>query len=129
VVHQPDKSRLTRRAWLEAARLRARSEAYVLHHWKHGEIKGIALKWLWFLSKLRLRSLLQPPPPLNSEGCLRWEWSYVYNLTFYRHYSIERRRPRNYARRGLEKLALSGLAAPITATQAAPAARRQHSSV
>jgi len=129
VVHQPDKSRLARQAWLHAARLRAQSEAYVLHHWEHVEVKGAALKWLWLLTKLRLRSLLQPIPPLSSEGCPRWEWSHVYDLTFYRQYCIERRRPRNYARRGLEKLDVSRLPAAIAITHAASADHRRHSSV
>jgi glycosyltransferase involved in cell wall biosynthesis len=129
VVHQPDKSRLARRAWLHAACLRARSEAYILHHWEHVEIKKAALRSLWFLTKLKLRSLLQPPPPLNSEGCPRWEWSHVYNLAFYRQYCIERRRPRNYARHGLEKLDVSKAPVAIAATRANPVGYRQHSGV
>lgn len=107
-VHYPDKSRLSRRAWLQAVRLRARSEAYVSHHWKHAEIKGAALKWLWFVTKLRIRSILQPPPSLNAETCPRWELSHVNDMTFYRHFCIERRRPRNYAKFGLEKLNAAG---------------------
>jgi glycosyltransferase involved in cell wall biosynthesis len=129
VVHQPDKSRLTRRAWLQTARLRARSEAYVLHHWEHGEVRSSALKWLWSLSKLKLRSFLQPPPPLNSEGCPRWEWSHVYDMTFYQQYCMEKRRPRNYVRRGLERLDLSGVLPPFAASQAASKNYRQHSGV
>jgi glycosyltransferase involved in cell wall biosynthesis len=112
VVHQPDESRLAHGAWLHAAQLRARSNAYLLHHWKHRKIKAAALKWLFCLLKLRLRRLLQPPPPLHSEGCPRWEWSYVHDLAFYWQYCIERRRPRNYARHGLEKFHTAGAAKP-----------------
>ena len=108
VVHQPDESRLTHGEWLQAARHRARSGAYVSHHWEHAEIRSAALKSLWFLTKLRMRSILQPPPPLSAEGCPRWEWSHVFNMTFYQHFCIERQRSRNYARRGLEKLNLAG---------------------
>jgi GT2 family glycosyltransferase len=104
VVHQPDKSRLNRGAWLHAATQSGRSKAYQLHHWDHIEIKGAAKKWLWFLTKLKLRRMLQPPPPLSAEGCPPWEHSYVHDLAIYRQYCIERRRPRNYARRGLIKL-------------------------
>jgi cellulose synthase/poly-beta-1,6-N-acetylglucosamine synthase-like glycosyltransferase len=103
-VHQPDKSRLTRGALLDAARQRARSNAYLLHHWRHGEIKFPRIRSLWLLMKLNLRRILQPPPPLDSEGCPRWEWSYVEQLAFYRQYRIERQRPRNYVRHGLKKL-------------------------
>ncbi|HEV2454699.1 MAG TPA: hypothetical protein VGY98_10575, partial [Verrucomicrobiae bacterium] len=104
VVHHPDKSRLTRGAWLDAACQRARSNAYLLHHWKHAKIKFLWIRSLWLLMKLNLRRILRPPPPLDSEGCPYWEWSYVYDLAFYRQYRIERTRPRNYARHGLKKL-------------------------
>jgi len=122
VIHEPDKSRLTHRAWLHAARLRARSQAYVCHHWRHFEIKGAALKWLWFLTKLKIRSILRPPLPPGAEGCPRWEWSYVHGMTFYRHYCIERRRPRNYAMHGLEKLNPAGQA-PVVPTPRIAAVR------
>jgi glucosyl-dolichyl phosphate glucuronosyltransferase len=103
VVHQPEQSRLTRGALLNAARQRARSNAYLFHHWNHGEAKFTRIKSLWLLTKLQLRKILQPPPPPGSEGCPRWEWSYVEQLAFYRQYRFERSRPRNYARRGLKK--------------------------
>ena len=127
VVHQPDISRLTHGAWLQAVRCRARSQAYVAHHWKHAEIKGAALKWLWFLAKLSIRSKLQPPPPLDVEGCPRWEWSHVFDMTFYRHFCVERQRPRNYTRRGLEKLNMAGQA-PAVAVEAMSAVRQRETS-
>ncbi len=115
-VHHPDTSRLTHEAWLQTARLRGRSEAYVSYHWKHEEFKGAALKSLYFLAKLKIRRILQPPPPLSAEGCPRWEWSHVYDTTFYRHFCIERRRPHNFARFGLEKLNTAGQAPAIAVT-------------
>ncbi|HEX3625634.1 MAG TPA: glycosyltransferase family 2 protein [Verrucomicrobiae bacterium] len=104
VVHHPDKSRLTRGAFLNAARQRARSNAYVFHHWKHNDLEFPRVKSLWLLTKLSLRRILQPPPPASCEGCPHWEWSYVEQLAFCRQYCIERRRPRNYSRHGLKKL-------------------------
>ena len=104
VVHQPDESRLRRSVWLQAARQRGQSKAYLLHHWEHVEIKGALLKRLWFALKLSMRRLLQPPAPLESEGLLPWERSYVHDLAFYKQYCVEQRRLRKYAKRGLEKL-------------------------
>lgn len=104
VVHQPDESRLRRSVWLQAARQRGQSKAYLLHHWEHGEIKGALLKRLWFALKLSVRRRLQPPAQLEAEGLLPWERSYVHDLAFYEQYCIERRRLRNYAKHGLEKL-------------------------
>ncbi|HEX3625632.1 MAG TPA: glycosyltransferase family 2 protein [Verrucomicrobiae bacterium] len=126
VVHQPDKSRLSRGAWLEAAQAQARSDAYVRYHWEHLNVKGPILKWMWLLMKLNLRSKVQASSPPGAEGCARWEWSYLHDLTFQRQYCIERRRPRNYARRGLEKL---NVPAGFAITQAAPAGYYEHSSI
>lgn len=117
VAHHPDESRFTRGGWLNSARTRARSNAYLRHHWEHAEIKGAALKWMWLLMKLKARSLLQPLPPLSAEGCPRWEWSHVHDLTFYKHYCAERRRPRNYTKRGLVKLNTAGPSPAVDITR------------
>jgi glycosyltransferase involved in cell wall biosynthesis len=117
VVHQPDKSRLTRGAWLHAAWLHAKCDAYVLHHWQHAKIRAAKIKLLWFQAKLKLRRLFQPPLPLEREGCLDWELSYVYHLALCEYFSIERRRPRNYSRRGLSKLSVLNRPADIPVVQ------------
>ena len=103
VVHWQDKSRLCRGEWLKSALQRGRSKAYCMYHWEHEDIRNLLLKRLWLWSKLRLRRTLQPLPALNSEGYSAWELSYVYHLSMCKHYCVERRRPRNYSRRGLIK--------------------------
>jgi GT2 family glycosyltransferase len=103
VVHHLDASRLLRSSWLSAARARGRTEAYLLHHWEHAEIKWPWLRAQYLALKLHLRRLVQPPPPLDHEGVPLWEFSYVFHIEKYRQYNIERKRVRNYERRGLVK--------------------------
>jgi glucosyl-dolichyl phosphate glucuronosyltransferase len=103
VVHRPDESRLRRYAWIDAARKKGHEEAYLRYHWKYEEIRAPYAGWLWYALKLRLRRILQQQPPLDSEGIAEWEMSYVHSMETCRQFSVERRRPRNYSRRGLVK--------------------------
>lgn len=103
VLHHFDESRLRRANWLELARSWGRTEAYIQYHWKHEKLRHPRLKWLVYWTKLHLRRLLQPPPRLKAEGCPAWELYYVIYLERFRQFCRERRRPRNYARRGLSK--------------------------
>jgi glucosyl-dolichyl phosphate glucuronosyltransferase len=108
VIHHLNASRLGRTEWLDASRNRGRSEAYLRYHWEHSDICNPRLRELQYLIKLQLRRMLQRPIPLESEGCPLWEMSYVLNIEMCRQFRLERRRPRNYLRRGLAKLATSG---------------------
>lgn len=101
--HHLDSSRLRRAQWLDAARKRGRTEAYLRYHWEHADIRSPYTKWLWYWLKLRVRSILQSRPPLQGEGCPNWEMSYVLHMEKNRQFCLERRRPRNYSRRGLIK--------------------------
>jgi glucosyl-dolichyl phosphate glucuronosyltransferase len=103
VIHQPEISRLRRNQWLTAARQHGRQHAYIGYHWEHDDISVPRLRWFWNFIKLQSRRILQPPPDLESEGCPEWEMRYVLAMETYKQFLLERRRPRNYSRRGLVK--------------------------
>jgi glycosyltransferase involved in cell wall biosynthesis len=103
ITHCPEKCRLERREWLNAARKYGRLRAYLSYHWHHNDLGFPRMKWFWFWTKLHLRRILQPPPALDSEGCPPWEMSYMHQMETCRQFCIESRRPRNYARKGLTK--------------------------
>jgi glucosyl-dolichyl phosphate glucuronosyltransferase len=98
VVHRPDPSRLQRRGWIDIARKTGKMRGYLRYHWERDDIWAPRLKWLWYTLKLHLRRIVQPPPPLESEGIPAWEMSYVESMATCRQFSIERLRPRKYAR-------------------------------
>lgn len=102
-IHRPDISRLRRCDWIDTARKKAREDAYIRYHWKYEDIRAPHAGWFWYALKLSLRRILQQQPPLQSEGIAAWEMSYVHSLETCRQFSVERRRPRNYSRRGLVK--------------------------
>ncbi len=103
VQHHFDPSRLRRTIWLGEARKHGRTAAYIRYHWKHEDLRHPRLAWLKHWAKLQVRRILQPPPPLEAEGCPAWEVSYVLQMELCRQFCLERRRPRNYSRRGLAK--------------------------
>jgi glycosyltransferase involved in cell wall biosynthesis len=107
-THQLDASRLRRINWLSEARKHGRSEAYLRNHWEHSDIQNPRLRQFCYFIKLQLRRVLQRPPPLESEGCPLWEMSYVLHMEMCKQFCFERRRPRNYSRRGLTKRILPG---------------------
>jgi glucosyl-dolichyl phosphate glucuronosyltransferase len=109
VVHHFDAARLRRRAWLETARQRGRTRAYLLHHWEHGQIPNPRLRRICLSTKLLLRRRLSPPRPLDVDGCDRWEMSYVGSIAMCQQYLVERALPRKYTRRGLIKRDVAGL--------------------
>jgi hypothetical protein len=105
-VHQLDVSRLRRTYWLGDARKRGRSDAYRCYHWEQVDIQNPRLVWLYHWIRLRVRSVLQPPPPIESEGCPLWEMGSVLQMEKCRQFCLERQRPRNYSRRGLVRRSL-----------------------
>jgi len=106
VVHHPDPSRLLRSNWLAVGHKYGVSAAYLLYHWEHTELRNPRLRACYMQLKLLLRKTVQPPTRLDGEGIASWEMSYVAETEKYRQFLIERRRPRNYFKRGLRKLCL-----------------------
>jgi glycosyltransferase involved in cell wall biosynthesis len=104
VTHCPDPSRLARSSWLSIGRKDGASKAYIMHHWLHQELLWPGLQYCYFALKLHLRRLLKPPGALDSEGIAAWEMSYAGKMDEKRQFLIERKRPRNYTKRGLRKL-------------------------
>jgi len=103
VIHSPDPSRLVRSGWLSTGRKHGASLAYLMYHWQHAELPWPRLRFCYVALKLRLRRLLKPPLPLDAEGIDPWEMSYISEMEKCRQFLIERRRPRNYSKRGLCK--------------------------
>ncbi len=103
VIHHPELSRLLRSSWLSNGRKHGASLAYLKHHWLHEKLPSPRLRYFYLALKLRLRRSLQPPTPLQADGIAAWEMSYVGEMEMCRQYQIERRRSRNYSKRGLRK--------------------------
>jgi glycosyltransferase involved in cell wall biosynthesis len=103
-IHDFDSERLKRKRWLEDAVKRGRCEGYLLYHWEHGKIDNPLRERLSWWARLKLRRIVQPPPPLNEEGCSLWEMSYIASMEKIRQYCIESRRPRRYEYRGLRRI-------------------------
>jgi glycosyltransferase involved in cell wall biosynthesis len=104
VVHRFLPSRLHRAAWLDAARMRGRSHAYLMHHWHHGSLSFPRLRWLWFGTRLCCKRIIRPPCSAQDEGCPKWELGYVEAMANCSQILRERCRPRNYTFHGLVKL-------------------------
>jgi glycosyltransferase involved in cell wall biosynthesis len=104
VVHYADQSRLLRRHCLSGAQNFGACVAYILHHWRHEKLAAPRLCYYYLAFKLIVRRMVQPPPALDAETAPPWEASYLAGMAKCRQFLLERRRPRNYSKRGLRKL-------------------------
>lgn len=102
--HHFEPARLSRSSFLDAARKLGESSAYIAYHWAHDEVRLPRLKpllWRLELAKSRQRRRAECR---KAEGIPEWEMHAVWSYHLYRHHLVERKRPRNYTRRGLVKL-------------------------
>jgi glycosyltransferase involved in cell wall biosynthesis len=125
VYHYPDQTRLLRRHILTNHRVFGACLAYLNYHWRHEDYSAPRFWYYWLTLKLAARRLVQPPPSLDVEGTPRWEASYVAGIARYQQFLIERKRPRNYAKRALtkrgpESAGVLGGSAPYRATAVVP---------
>ena len=103
VEHHFAESRLSRPSFLRAAEVQGRCHAYVLHHWQHGARPAPVLHLLndlLRLSRLRLIRTRQH----SIEGAPESELALVASIYIEWQWLRERRRPRNYDRRGLKRV-------------------------
>ena len=101
VVHHPEASRLLRKSWLATAENIGKSDAYIMHHWEHSEIKFPHVREALLRIKLILRRWVQGHTRLDEEGCPVWEISYLIQIAKLRHFARESSKPRNFPYRGL----------------------------
>lgn len=101
--HHFDESRLTYQALLQRAQAEGRSCAYFWYHWLHHPVRAPRLKERVFSLQLRALQRRKGKPDRNGEGCSEAEMRLASKVHCYRQYLVERRRPRNYERRGLVK--------------------------
>ncbi len=105
VEHHFDASRLTRAHLLKAAWQRGQVSAYTKHHWEHLTLERplyrlaravLRLRWWRFRKRAQLRQL--------PEGAPAWELAQLWEVSLYRSYLRERKKPRKYRKHGLAKL-------------------------
>ena len=96
VEHHPDPVRLLYPNWINAARLKGRARAYLLHHWHHRTLPCAWLKRPYFQLKLTLRRAVSSKRTAKDEGIAPWELSYVEDIATCTHYLRERRQRKHY---------------------------------
>lgn len=104
VVHYPLESRLTRKTFLAAARKGALGEAYLGYHWMHNEVPDPARRLFYTAARLLFWRVKRWTEWQDTGKIAGWENDLM--LEFWRNWYFiqERKRPRNYALRGLVKL-------------------------
>jgi len=98
---QPD--RLTRRAFQHQAAKRGEYNAYIAHHWHHVHFRLPRVRALREWLRLQWGRLSRFPDWMAHQSVPVWELHLLESFHTFRSYLKERRRPRNYDRRGLIK--------------------------
>ena len=104
VEHHFQEARLTRESLLKATEQYAASCAYLAHHWEHTEFSLPGLRLTKNIAQLAWWRSQNRELICQAEGLSLQEHTYVRNVRFFEQYLVERKRPRNYEKRGLIKL-------------------------
>jgi glycosyltransferase involved in cell wall biosynthesis len=104
VEHHPQVSRLSRQAFISLTEAYGRSLAYIDHQWRHRHQRWIPARRLVRAAKLQAARLAKPNEIAWDDHAPIWELGHLQTLAYFKQFEIERRRPRNYERFGLEKL-------------------------
>jgi glycosyltransferase involved in cell wall biosynthesis len=103
VEHHFSETRLTRSSWLEAARKRGSTRAFLSYHWSHGNVSFPALRRFVINTTLKSRRLYKRDW-MAKEGCPDWELLAVRDAQYYKQYAVEKTRERVYDMHGLVKM-------------------------
>jgi glucosyl-dolichyl phosphate glucuronosyltransferase len=120
VEHHFDEDRLRLSAFVDSARRRGRSQAYRAHHWLHEDVHAPRLRLLKAYLDLLVARARRGPRAQRTEGISVAEFNAWKRVGFFRQFLTERRRPRNYALRGLVKAAGPGVRPPAEGQGAGP---------
>ena len=104
VEHHFDPAKLLYAQWIKNANASGRSLAYLMYHWLHQDISNPFLKYCYFVAKLQVRLRSSPKIFPAGEGIPSWELSYRVDIAKCAQFILERRRPRNYTLKGLNRL-------------------------
>ena len=103
VEHHFEADRLQRKAFLESARKRGRTQAYLDYHWRHRQIPDARRKYSLAQARLWYWRARRQAECRSAEGCAAWELELLQRVHYYKSWLQERRRTPNYAPRGLVK--------------------------
>ena len=112
IEHHPHESRLTRAAFLRRAQFEGRQEAYMFHHWLHGTMKMPWAKMKMRQARLAWKRMVAGSETRTAEGAPDWELRLISSIGLCDQYMKELKRPRNYAKRGLKKIAAAAGRSP-----------------
>jgi len=104
VEHHFDPVRLQRSELLQRARQEGRVAAYLSYHWLHSNMRFSHLRLVKHTLNLVAWRLRNRHPQQTLEGCSEQELQFLVKVYFHQQYLLERKRPRNYEKRGLVKL-------------------------
>ncbi len=108
VEHHFEEIRLLRTSFLDSARKRGDTQAYLDYHWRHRDIASPRQKYARTVLRLVYWRVKRRHDCKRREGCAQWEMELTQRARYFRRWIQERRRPRQYELRGLVKL--SGVA-------------------
>ena len=103
VEHHFNPDRLSRKSFASAAKKHGSTVAYLNYHWQHDAMANVRLHLIKRSARLQLRRFMQRREILRHEAMPDWEMEMLLELSFYKQYLIEQKRPRNYEKRGLVK--------------------------
>jgi glucosyl-dolichyl phosphate glucuronosyltransferase len=102
--HHFDEDRLSRSSWLDHAKRKGRSLAYLRYHWAHKDVESPRRKIVEAYASLAKWRLKRNSIPPKHEGIEDWELTVVSHIHLYKQFLKERNVPRKYGKFGLTKL-------------------------